>query len=90
MRDVGLPVNWGSLKTVRAFRRRQCFKALRDISLAELPKSAWWKGIPDQVNKECLETSDKTIVMCLCSKRKKVKEIWIKCKKLEQNWKNKK
>lgn len=40
------PVSWGSLKTVLAFRLRQCLRAFKEISLAELPKRAWWKGRP--------------------------------------------
>lgn len=37
--DYNLPVNCGSENTVRAFRRRQCFKALSDNSFAVAPKS---------------------------------------------------
>lgn len=48
------PVSWGSLKTVRAFLLLQCFNALREISLGELPNKAWWKGNPEKNLKICL------------------------------------
>lgn len=40
------PVSWGSLNTVRAFLLRQCFKAFKEISLAELPNKVGWNGKP--------------------------------------------
>lgn len=49
------PVSWGSLKTVRAFLRRQCFSALRDISLGELPNKAWWNGNPVIYTDKCIQ-----------------------------------
>lgn len=77
-----IPVNCGSLNTVLAFLLRQCFKAFRDISLADPPNNAWWNGIP---KKRYAFQTEKRSFVCICyseedfmisSVLKKVKKIF--------------